>query len=302
MFLLVLLYGPLLTACSQPQKPMAQNITSIDALGKTITLAGPAKQIISLAPSNTEILFAIGAGPQVVGRDAFSDYPAEAAELADIGGGFGELNLEIIIAANPDLVLAADLTPPEQIQTLEDAGLTVFALRNPNSFEELYENIQTVAQMAGHEKNAAALIEELKGRVSAVAEAVATISDLPLVFYELDSTDTNAPWTSGPGTFIDTLITMAGGINLGGELEGAWVQISIEELITRDPNLIILGDFTWGGITPEMVVSRSGWEGLSAVQNNQVYTIDDNLVSRPGPRLVDGLETMARLLHPDLFE
>ncbi|MFC1879242.1 ABC transporter substrate-binding protein [Chloroflexota bacterium] len=298
----ILLSGLLLSACSQPVEPTAANFTIVDGLGKTITLAGSAKQIISLAPSNTEILFAVGAGPQVVGRDAFSDYPAEAAEVVDIGGGFGELNLEVIIAANPDLVLAADLTPPEQIQTLEEAGLTVFALQNPTNFDGLYENIKTVAQLTGHEDDGAELVKALKARVSAVTEKAGTLSDQPIVFYELDSTDSNAPWTSGPGTFIDTLITMAGGINLGAKLEGAWVQISIEELITQDPDLIILGDFTWGGVTPEMAASRAGWEGLSAIQQDKVFTFDDNLVSRPGPRLVDGLEMMAKLLHPDIFK
>ena len=95
---------------------------------------------------------------------------------------------------------------------------------------------------------------------------------------------------------------MAGGENFGASLEGAWIQVSVEELLSRDPDIIILGDYTWGGVTPEDVAARSGWDDLSAVKNFQTHTIDDNLVSRPGPRLVDGLEAMAKLLHTDIFE
>jgi iron complex transport system substrate-binding protein len=98
------------------------------------------------------------------------------------------------------------------------------------------------------------------------------------------------------------LIEMAGGRNLGEDLDGPWVQINIEELIKRDPDLILLGDYTWGGVTPEDVAARAGWEALSAVQEERVYPFDDDLVSRPGPRMVDGLEAMAELLHPELFE
>ncbi|MCB8965842.1 MAG: ABC transporter substrate-binding protein [Ardenticatenaceae bacterium] len=277
-------------------------ITLTDGLGNEITLAEPAQHIISLAPSNTEVLFAVGAGAQVVGRDAFSDYPEAALAITDIGGGFGELDMETILSLEPDLVMAADITPPEQIQALTDVGLTVFALPNPVELSAMYDNLRTVAQLTGHEAETETLIAELEARVTAVTEKVATATETPLVFYELDSTEVNAPWTSGPGTFVDTLITMSGGENVGGVLEGAWAQISIEELITQDPDIIILGDYTWGGVTPDAVAARDSWASLTAVQNGSVFTFDDNWVSRPGPRMVDGLEAMAQLLHPDLFE
>lgn len=282
--------------------PEPQPIILTDALGKTITLLTPANRVISLAPSNTEILYAVGAGSQVVGRDAFSDFPVEAQALTDIGGGFGALNTEAIISLDADLVLAADLTPPEQIKAIEDLGLTVFALPNPNDFNTLYDNLRTVATLTGHETEANQLIGSLEKRVSVVEEIISKTETHPLVFYELDASDVNAPYTAGPGTFIDFLIKAAGGNNLGNSLDSPWVQISVEELIIQDPEIIILGDYTWGGITPEDVAGRSGWDVISAVKNGKVYTFDDNLVSRPGPRLVDGLETMARLIHPELFK
>lgn len=281
--------------------PSEAPIVVTDGLGKQISLPAPAQRVISLAPSNTEILFALGAGSQIVGRDSFSDYPEEAKSLLDIGGGFSELNVEVILAQKPDLVLASSLTSPEQIDALEKAGLTVFVLTNPKDFNGLYENLRLVAQLTGRQVEAEALVTQLEQRVAAVESKLSDVTDHPLVFYELDGTEPNAPWTPGPGTFIDTLIRMAGGENLGASLQSEWVQVSLEELIARQPDLILLGDATWGGVTVDAVAARAGWDALQAVRDGKVYPFDDNLVSRPGPRLVEGLEAMARLLHPQLF-
>ena len=276
-------------------------IEMVDGLGSTVILEGPAERIVSLAPSTTEILFAIGAGDQVVGREDFANYPEEALDIPSIGGTFGELNVEAILDLEPDLVLAAPLTSPEQIASLTDVGLTVFQMSNPVGMDGMYDSLRTAAQLTGHEQEAEVLIESLQARVAAVEAVIANAATTPLVFYELDSTDPTAPWTSGPGTFIDTLITMAGGENLGELYEGDWVQVSAEELIAQDPEIIILGDYIWG-ITPEDVAARPGWDGISAVQNDRVYPFNDDTASRPGPRLVDGLEEMAKLIHPELFE
>lgn len=273
-----------------------------DGLDRQVILKQPAQKIVSLAPSNTEILFAVGAGEQVVGRDAFSDYPQEALVLPDVGGGWGELNNELIVSLQPDLVLAAQINTAEQVKTLEDLGLTVYYLPNPTDMAGLYANLREVARLTGQESQAEDLISELESRVAAVVEKIAPLSYHPLVFYELDSTDPNAPWTPGPGTFIDLLIGMAGGANLGSTLQGEWVQVSVEELISSNPDIILLGDYVWGGIQPEDVAARPGWEVIAAVEKEQVYPFDDNLVSRPGPRMVDGLEELARLLHPEVYE
>lgn len=291
------------SATSEPmEEPTAELMVLTDGLGKEYSLEQPFQRVVSLAPSNTEILFAVGAGDQVVGRDAFSDYPEAALQVADIGGGFGEIDTETLIAADPDLVLASELNAPEQIASLENLGLSVFTLPNPNTFDELFDNLRVVAELTGHTEQTKNLIADLRARVDAVETTVSTVEEQPLVFYELDSTDPSAPWTAGDDTFIDTLIAQAGGENLGRVLQGDWAQISLEEIITKDPDVIVLGDYTWGGVTPGDVAARSGWESLSAVVGGQVFTFDDNLVSRPGPRLVEGLEEMARLLHPDLFE
>lgn len=302
LIVVTLLFFALGAACARAQiTPSAAPVVVTDGLGRQISLSGPAQRVISLAPSNTEILFALGAGSQIVGRDTFSDYPEEAKNLLDVGGGFNELNLEIILAQKPELVLASSLTAPEQIDALEKAGLTVFVLTNPKDFEGLYDNLRLVARLTGRETDAEALVTQLEQRVAAVEAKLSGVADRPLVFYELDGTEPNAPWTPGPGTFIDTLIRMAGGENLGASLQGEWVQVSLEELIVRQPDLILLGDATWGGVTAEDVAARAGWDALQAVKEGRIFPFDDNLVSRPGPRLVDGLEAMARLLHPQLF-
>jgi len=271
-----------------------------DGWGREITLPKPAQQIVSLAPSNTEILFAVGAGAQVAGRDTFSDYPAQALDLPDIGGSMGEYSTEAIVAAQPDLVLAADITAPEYVQSLEDLGLKVFVLSNPVDLEGMYANLETAGQLTGHLEESQTLVAALKERVSAVTQSLSMIENRTSVFYEVDGSDPNAPWTSGPGSFIDLLINMAGGQNAASALENPWGQLSLENLLQVDPNFILLGDAAWG-TTPESVAARAGWDALSAVQNGQVLPFDDNLASRPGPRLVDGLEALAQILHPEAF-
>jgi iron complex transport system substrate-binding protein len=277
--------------------PAPEPIVLTDGLGRTVTLAEPARRVVSMAPSNTEILFAVSAGSQVVGRDEFSDYPQEALYLPTVGGSFGGYSSEAIVNLQPDLVLAAEINTPEQVQTLQDLGLTVYYLPNPNSMEEMYGSLLTVGQLVGKQAEAAALIESLQKRVAAVEAKVSGVTERPTVFYELDSTDPSAPYTAGAGTFIDLLIGMSGGTNAAGSISAPWAQLSIEELLVLNPQVILLGDAAYG-VTVESVGQRTGWEAIAAVADGRVYPFDDNLASRPGPRLVDGLEEMFRLLHP----
>jgi len=276
-------------------------LTVFDDAGREVTLERKPERIVSLAPSNTEILFAVGAGPQVIGRDVLSDYPEQVRDIQDVGGSMGNFSVESIVALEPDLVLAAEINTPELFHQLEDLGLTLFYLRNPTTLEEMYTNLENVGRLTGHAQEAAALVQSLQARVAAVDEKIASVTERPFVFYELDGTDPLAPWTSGPGTFVDLLIDRAGGNNAGAVLQEPWAQISLEQLVVSNPSVIILGDSMWG-VTVESVKARTGWESLEAVKNDRIHPFDDNLVSRPGPRLVDGLEQMAKLLHPELFE
>jgi len=295
----VLLLTLVLGACAQPATPAAtptaSPIVMTDGLGRTVTLAAPAQRVISLAPSNTEILYAVGAGSQVVGRDNFSNYPPEALELPGLGDFMG-FSIEQIVALNPDLVLLAEIHPPELVKSLEDAGLTVFYLKNPLTMEEMYPMLITVGELTGHKAEAETLVTQLSVRVAAIQQKLANIEERPTVFYEIDGTDPSKPWTTGNGTFIDTLLEMAKAENVGRAMGSQYGQMSIEALLEADPDFILLGDANFG-VTPEQVAARPGWGELTAVKEGRVLPFNDDLASRPGPRLVDGLEELARILH-----
>ncbi len=282
-----------------PTEAVAEGLSFTDGLGREVTLAAPAQRVVSLAPSNTEILFAVGAGDQVIGRDEFSDYPVDAAAIESVGGSMGGYSAEAIVALEPDLVLAAEINTPELISQLEDLGLTVYYLKNPTSIEEMYTNLEIIGQLTGHDTTE--LVDSLKSRVAAVDEKIAPISARPSVFYEIDASDPNKPWTYGPGSFGNLLIERAGGSNIASDAPDSYPQLSLEQVVVANPSIILLGDSMWG-VTPEAVLGREGWNTIAAVQNNQIFPIDDNLISRPGPRLVDGLEALAKILHPDLFK
>jgi iron complex transport system substrate-binding protein len=296
----------LLTACASsvtqaPAMPGPQPLILTDDLGRTIELSGPAKAVVTLGPSALEGLFSIGAGDQVVGREEYSTYPEAALAITNIGSLFGELPAEAIISLEPDLVIAPEIISREQVQALEDLGLTVYWQANPQDFPSLYKNLRALAELSGRQVEAEALILSLEARVKVVAETITTAETRPTVFYELDATDPDNPFTTGAGTFIDTIITMAGGQNIGSVLDGEYAQISAEEIILQDPEIIVLGDAPYG-VTAETVAARAGWAGLQAVIAGRVYPFDPFLVSVPGPRLVDGLESMSHILHPELFD
>ncbi len=294
----------LISACGPAVKavPTAAAIIVKDGEGKDFRLDKPAQRIISLAPSNAEILYAIGAGKQVVAREDFTNYPDEVKSLPSVGGSTGKYNLEEITKLQPDLILASPLTAADVVKSLKDITPNVYVVPNPKDFDGLYANLTAVGALTGHPDEAAKLVSDLRGRVKAVQDKLAGVTEKPKVFYELDATDPSKPWTAGPGTFIDLLIGMAGGQNIGASLKGDWAQISQEELIVQNPDVILLGDSLYGGIKPEQVAARPGWNVINAVKNGRVLEFNDDLVSRPGPRMVQGLEEIAKILHPDLFK
>jgi iron complex transport system substrate-binding protein len=306
--LVIILISLVLAGCSPVRTPNPATsgtstngpISLVDGLGRRVALASPAQRVVSLAPSNTEILFAVGAGSQVVGRDSFSDYPQAASAIQDIGGSMGNYNTEAILALKPDLVLAGGINSADQVAALEKVGLTVYYLANPSTLEEMYANLETVGQLTGRSAQAAQLVASLQARVKVVDEKISQIKNRPTVYYEVDATDPTKPYTYGPGSFGDLLIQRAGGTNIGDKLQGQFAQISLEQLVNANPTVVLLGDAA-GGMTPAMFAARAGLQNLQAVQDHQVYVFNDDLISRPGPRLVDGLEALAKLLHPEFF-
>lgn len=290
-------HTPLPTSTPLPPTPTPIPTFTDDA-GRVVQIAGSVERIVSLAPSNTEILFALGLGDRVVGVTDFCDYPPEAANIEKIGGI--EPNLEKIVALEPDLVLAiGGARQLETVTKLEELGLKVLVLA-PTDLEGIYQGIQLVADACGVPDASTTLVQEMRARVQSVLDAVASTSTTPKVFYELDATDPTRPWTPGPGTWHDNFIRLAGGVNIAANAEAAWAQYSSEEIISQDPDIILLGDAAWG-VSPDMVAARPGWDVITAVKSGAIYPIDDNLISRPGPRVVQGLEVLACLIHPEAF-
>ena len=283
----------ILTAC--------QSTAVVDGSGEEIDLPSPAKKIISISPSTTEILFAVGSGDRVIGRDSNSLYPEEAQAVQDLGGMWEGVPIEDILALEPDLVIMGENISQNTAEELRALGLTVYWQANPSDFAGLFENIRQVASMTGNQREAEDLIKGLQNRIDTELERLASVTQEPLVFYELDATDPANPWTAGKGTFISYVITQAKGKNLGDTLDGDWVQISSEELIAQNPDYILLADAMFG-VEPDSVKERAGWGEIGAVANDRVIPFDPNILSIPGPRLVDGLEEVVKIIHPGLAD
>jgi len=277
------------------------SIVATDDLGAEIMLVEPAQKIISISPSLTEIIFSIGAGDRLIGRDSNSMYPDEAAAAVDLGGMWDGIPVEDILALEPDLILAGEIYAADAIQELRDLGLTVYWQKNPADFDGLYKNISDIAVLTGTEDTADELIISMTERVSEIDDKLSSVDNLPLVFYELDASDPANPYTPGAGTFISFIVSRAKGLNLGDSLEGSWVQVSSEELLVQNPDIILLADALYG-ITPEMVAERAGWSEIKAVADNAILPFDPFILSVPGPRLVDGFEQVAEILHPEVFD
>ena len=282
-------------------EPAPVSIVVTDDLNVEITLDEPAKAIISLSPSLTEILYGVGAGESLIGRDSNSQYPEEAIAAVDLGGMWDGIPIEDILAMEPDLILAGEIYSGEAIQELRDLGLVVYWQKNPADFDGLYQNIKDIAVLTGTEDLAEELVISLSDRVSILDDILQVVEEIPLVFYELDASDPGNPYTPGGSTFISYIIAQAKGLNLGDSLTGEWVQVSSEELIAQNPDTILLADALYG-ISPESVAARPGWNEIKAVVEGDIYPFDPFILSVPGPRLIDGYEQIAAILHPELFE
>jgi len=295
--------GPEPTATPSSPSPWPMEIT--DDLGRTVIVEEAPQHIVSLAPSNTEILFAIDLGDKVKGVTDFCDYPKElldkigAGEIVRVGSTWPAFSLETIVSLAPDIAFAIGVTVPDYVDALEGLGIPVVMLE-PSDIAGIFKDIELVGEITGNSVEAEALVNEMKAHMAAICTKTASATETPTVFYEVDGSTPDMPWTAGSGTFIDTLITLAAGDNIANDVAG-WYQMNLEPLITRDPQIIILGDCGWG-ISPESVMARDGWGGITAVINEAIFCIDSDLVSRPGPRIFDGLEALAKIIHPELFE
>ena len=268
-------------------------LTLTDGLGRSVTLTAVPQRIASLSPAATEILFAVGAGDQVAAVDMFSNYPPEATTREKLDAF--QPSVEAIAGAQPDLVLVF-YDPGNLVEGLTNANLTVFFLETPTSVEGVLDQIRVLGKVTGHPQEAEGLVESMQEDISAVQERLAAVEQGPRVFHEVD----NQLYTVAPDSFVGNLYTILKAQNIAAGTGQAFPQLSQEAIIEADPEVIILGDAV-GGESPETVKARPGWGSISAVKNDRIYVVDPDIVSRPGPRLVDGLETLAQALYPERF-
>lgn len=286
----------LLSACT-PATPAPPGAV-VDDLGRVVNIEEIPQRIISLAPSNTEILFALGLKDRVVGVTEFCDYPPEALDLDKVGG-YSTLDIETIIALQPDLILASSIHAEEVIPALEGSGFTVFALE-PKNLDGILEDIQMVGKITGRVKEASELVTQMENRRKAITDKTKDLEEKPRVFY---ITWHEPLFSVGSGTTTQELIKEAGGVNIFQDITGH-KTVDIETVIAHNPQIIIActghGDaegkpFNWARTEPWLRVTE-------ARENNRIYQIDADLVSRDGPRIVDALEWLAYFIHPEIFD
>lgn len=281
--------------------PMAQveddtfpvSITRSD--GVTLEIPERPERIVSLSAGGTELFFAIDAGDQLVAADMFSDYPEEANALPKVDAF--QPDPEAILAHNPDLVLVT-YDADEIVAALEQAGVPVLYLEVPESIDGLLEQARQFGKITGNRQAAEELIADIEERIEAVTSKLADEEEGPRVYHELDETF----FTVAPDSFVGDLYNILNAQNIAAGAPGGYPQLSAEAIIERNPEVIILptGEGE-DGTTPEDVKARPGWDVIDAVKNDRIYEIDRDIVSRPGPRIIDGLEELAKLLYPETF-
>ena len=277
----------------EPENPIG--ITIIDGFGRTVEVPKNPQRIISIAPSTTEILFAIGLGDKVIGVDEYSDYPEEAKDKEKIGTYLAP-NIELIVSLNPDLILASDLTLKDSVTILEERGLTVVAFV-PKNVPEIIQNIRLTGHITNNTIEANNLADDLEERINAITSKTSNSTlHRPMIYIEY-----YPYWTFGPGSFGNDLISMAGGTNIAATTSAAYVEITNEFVVASNPEIIVFTASSMASTSVEDMTSRTGWKDIDAIKYNRIYTIDDDIVVRPGPRIVDALEQLAELFHPDLF-
>lgn len=278
-------------------QPQFQPGTFTDDMGREVSIEEIPQRIVSHVPPITEMLFALGLGDRVVGVSDYCDYPEEAKLKPSVGNYFNP-SLENIVALDPDLVLTDGHS--ESIKGLDSLGITYIVI-DPKDIDDIFKDIELLGKVTGTEEKARKLINDMDKRMS---EVVSLVKDAPKVsvFYIIDAvTDLINPWTAGPGSFIDSLITMAGGGNVAAKAQGAWVQFSIEQIVNSDPEIIII-DSSQGTvvISEEELRQHPIWGAISAVREGRVFTFDGDLAN-PVPRIAQGLEEMAKIIHSELF-
>ncbi|RSD21160.1 ABC transporter substrate-binding protein [Mesobacillus subterraneus] len=277
-------------------------VTLTDAIGEKVVIDKKPEKIISLIPSNTEVVYALESGDAIVGVTDFDNYPEEAASKEKIGGM--EINIEKMISLKPDLVLAHESTADTVkagLQQLKDAGIDVVVVNDAQSFDKVYESIQMIGKSIGETEKAGKLVDSMKASFAELKKQAEAIKpeQQKSVFVEVSP----APeiYTAGKNTFINEMLELIGAKNAAGDMDG-WAKVDPEAMVERNPDVVVT---TYGYYTEkpiEQVLARQGWNNVKAVKDQQVYDVHSDLVTRSGPRLAEGAEELAKAIYPDVFK
>lgn len=285
---------------TEPDEMPSFPLTVTDDLGRTVKIEKLPQRIVSLAPSNTEIIYALGLDNRLVGTTDYCDYP-EAAKTKPRVASYMAPDMEKLVRIQPDLILAEAIHEKTVLPALEKLGFTVF-VTSAKSLDTILQDITLIGQINGKSKAASRLVANLTERIEAVTSKTRnlTLEQRPRVLYIVWH---NPIWTMGRNTFTDDLLHKAGGLNVFAEDFEKSRIVSLEAVIAKNPQIIIVsGMGTTGDLIYNSIVSEQRLRSVDALTNNRVYKISDaNIIERPGPRIVDGLEEVAKLIHPEIF-
>lgn len=267
-------------------------IEILDSKGRTVRIEKAPESLASIAPNATEILFELGLGDKIVGLSQQCDYPEEALTKAKLGD-FWQPNVELIVAADPDILFVGNAAPDDFLEKMEENNITVVALEGFN-LEGTYETILNAGKVTGTEGKAQDLVDSMKKKVADIQDKVKD-ADKPKAYFVISYGDMG-DYTAGAGSFIDEMITLAGGENIAGDMDQPWAEYSIEKLIEKEPEVIFISIQSGA----DTIADAPGYKELKAIQEGNIVKLDDNLVMRAGPRIVEGLEEMAKGMHPAL--
>lgn len=298
----------LLTACGTTdnkaeEKPSEKSsesaskpVTVEDALGDDITLEKAPEKIVTLIPSNTEILFELGLGDSVVGVTDFDNYPEEAADIEKIGGM--EFNVEKIVGMKPDLVLAHESTAVSAkagLDQIRDSGIPVYVVRDASSFDKVYTTIENIGKLVGKNEEAEKVVSDMKDGIDSIKEKTASVKEKKSVYVEVSGEP--EIYSTGKNTFVDEMLATINADNVMGDQEG-WIKVSEEDVLAKNPDVIIT---TYGEQAVQQVLDRSAWKDVQALKDKEVHDVNTDLVTRSGPRIVEGVEEIAKAVYPELF-
>ncbi len=272
-------------------------VTVTDMTGREITLDEPATRVVALTPSDCEILYAIGAGGTLVGRGEYCDYPAEVLDIPAVNSG-SDTNIEQILELEPQVLLMSTMAQTEeQVQQLEDAGIRV-VVSDAQDIAGTYTAIEMIGALMGKEEAAASVVDGMKNAFAEI-EARADGDGSETIYFEVSPLEYGL-WAAGSNTFMDEAAAMLGLTNCFADVDG-WGSVSEEQVLERDPDYIVTITMYYGeGPTPEEeILSRPGWENVTAVKNNAILNLPDNELSRPGPRLADGAQALFDFVYGD---